>query len=177
MKDGDFTIQFVGYDILIEGGKPALDSSGDLVACPMIKRFLNTKAWSTSIMTDAERMTTYNIYAREMADAYKNIEPLYHYCVALYHDNPNQHKVKASSLRVLYISRRGHVGGEKQILDFARWGNIPPVGVTTASWMKLACLSAGTPTQQEWASMCGLTTLRIHGKDLAAQLPQAWLEK
>jgi hypothetical protein len=75
-------------------------------------------------------------------------------------------------LRDIYIKMYGEVGTEEQILN-----NVPepePFLDGGSDYTELARVHAGDFTLEEYSCMCGITTLEMHGRDLACMLPSSW---
>jgi hypothetical protein len=169
---GDDYLEFVGVRALIIDGKPAFTSDGELVAAPPIKRFLQEKAWSTIECTDAEYHGTMARYACVKAEGYRGVAPMYAFCRAMYQDHRKHdcRKVSAAYIKDFEMS----TGAEFDIdasLTFPQ-----PQCADADMWRRWATATAGEATVLEWATMCGLDTLEMHGKDLAVSVPQAWLK-
>jgi hypothetical protein len=171
LPQGDDYLEFVGIRALISDGKPTFTADGDLVAAPPIKRFLQEKAWSTIDCTDAEFHGTMARYACEMAKGFRGVGPLYAFCRAMYDDHRRHDcsRVSAAYVKDLEMSTGAEFDAEASLI-------FPPPQVgDEALWKRWATASAGKATDAEWAAMCGVTTLEMHGKDLAVFVPRVWL--
>lgn len=172
---GDACIQFVGYTALLKGGA-VVKEGANVVMFPEIKRILQDKPWSSTDIPDDEYYPSVAIYATCMANEFRHFGPMHAFFTAMRTD----HIAKGGSvrrnnamLRDIYIKMHGDVGTEEQVLN-----NVPdlePFLDGSAAYQDLARVHAGDFTATEYASMCGVTTLEMHGRDLACFFPQAWL--
>ena len=169
---GDGYVRFVGYETLIIDSQIVFDG-GEIVMTPEVKRFLNTKSWTTTDVTPQELKTCIRIYAATLAEGFKRVEPIHAFLRAIYDDNSGGVTVKAEKVREYIL---------------AKTGELPEAGATISSvvpfpdfeggdpekWKRLLRASAGHFCDREWAEMCHVGTINVHGADLAACVPAAW---
>lgn len=172
---GDACIQFVGYTALLRDGKIVRDRE-NVVMFPEIKRILQDKPWSSTDIPDEEYHPSVAVYATCMANEFRYFGPMHAFFSAMRADHiAKGGSVRRSNamLRDIYIKMYGDVGTEEQVLS-----NVPEIqpfldGVS--AYQDLARVHAGDFSAEEYAAMCGLTTLEMHGRDLACFIPRAWL--
>jgi len=172
---GDDCVQFVGYTALVRDGTVVTDGN-NVVMFPEIKRILQDKAWSSAEIPDAEYHATVAIYATYMANEFSRFAPMHAFFAAMRADHMSKGgKVTRSNamLRDIYIKEHGDVGTDEQVI-----GSIPdmaPFLDGSPAYRDLARVHAGDFTDEEYSAMCGLTTLEMHGMDLASFLPKSWV--
>lgn len=175
-NDGYDCIQFVGYTALLRDGKVVLEGA-NVVMFPEIKRILQDKPWSSTDLPDEEFHPSVAVYATCMANEFKYFAPMYAFFAAMRKDHlARGGKVRRNNgiLRDVYIKMYGGVGTDEQVLS-----NVPdlePLLDGSQAYQELARVHAGPFSKEEYASMCGLTTIELHGRDLACLLPRSWLE-
>jgi hypothetical protein len=168
---GDDYLEFVGMRALMENGKPVFGSDHELIAAPPIKRFFKEKSWMTAVMEDGEYHGTLARYAMQIAEHFRNVAPMYRFAQAMFNDHiaHDCNRVSESFKRDYFFTTGvDHVDGDKLRL-------VPFEGSDERVWRRWTEASAGVATECEWASMCGLMSLKLHGLDLRVYLPRAWL--
>jgi len=180
-KTGDDFVSFVGFHALTHNGRVMLVGPEEhVVMCPEVKRVLKTKDWTTCSIPDADLKASLAIYAADMMTLFHHVEPMYRFFAAMLADNrpaagPTiKYGGKANDLiRGVYLRKHGDIGTAKQIeemevavSEFLDGGKV---------YRRLLDVCAGPSTEEEWACACGVTTLAMHGDDLAAFMPGSWL--
>jgi hypothetical protein len=164
-------LEFVGVRALFNHGVPVIDKGsvdGRLLAAPPITRLLTTKMWEDLRLSDEEVETTRRMYALRLAQDYRSLPPMYAFAKAMYNDNPGKGELnQAAKIRMEY--RYGELMEDDGTFPEPEVGN-------QDQWKMWASVTAGKFTNLEWATMCGLTTLKQHGFDLATYVPKSWLQ-
>jgi len=174
-NDGDACIQFVGYTALLRGGEVAKEGA-NVVMFPEIKRILQDKPWSSTDIPDEEYHPSVAVYATCMANEYRYFGPMHAFFSAMRADHiakGGQVRRNNAMLRDIYIKMHGDVGTDEQVLSHVP--EIEPFLDGSQLYSDLARVHAGDFSAEEYAAMCGVTTLEMHGRDLACYFPQAWL--
>lgn len=172
---GDDCIQFVGYTALLRDGKAVMEGA-NVVMFPEIKRILQDKPWSSTNLSEEEYHPSVAVYATCMANEFKHLAPMHAFFTAMRADHiaaGGSVRRNNAMLRDIYVKMFGDVGTEEQVLN-----NVPelePLLDGSVAYQDLARVHAGEFTKEEYAAMCGVTTLEMHGRDLACLFPQAWL--
>jgi hypothetical protein len=82
-------------------------------------------------------------------------------------------------LKELYLKRHGTLGDEDQLEEYKKVllcdGAAPCISDESGLYEMLLNSSAGESTTLERAVMCGLTTLELHGEELAGFMLASWL--
>lgn len=173
---GSDCIQFVGYTALLRDGNIVMEGA-NVVMFPEIKRILQDKPWSSTELPPEEFHPSVAVYATCMANEFKYFAPMHAFFTAMRSDHlakGGQVRRSNGMLKDLYIKMHGEVGTEEQILN-----NVPdlePLLDGSQAYQELARVHAGEYTKEEYACMCGVMTLDMHGRDLACFFPRAWLE-
>jgi len=168
----DGYIRFVGYEALICDGELEYDG-GEVVMTPEVARALNTKSWTTTDCTPQELKTCIRIYAAQLASGFKRVEPVHAFLNAVFDDNKGGVDVKAEKVREHILAMTGElpeagasVSSHVQMPGFE--------GGDCEKWKRLLRVSAGQFSDREWAEMCHVGTVRMHGADLAVCVPLKW---
>jgi len=170
------SIKFVGYTALVKDNKLVRDGE-NVVMFPEIKRILKDKAWATTIIEEKAYWPTVAIYATVMMNAFRHFTPMYTFFEAMRNDA----KAKGgrltetnAMLRDCYLREHGDLGTDLQVLSFCPE---PEALIDGGSdFYTLAAVHAGPFTEEDAASMAGLTTLEYNGRDLACFVPPSWLD-
>jgi len=147
------------------------------LSCFRTSSIIRDKPWASSDIADDEYNASVAIYATGMANEFRRLPPMYAFFNAMRTDYMNKGgRIKRANamLRDIYIKMYGDVGTEEQVLS-----NIPDIESVldgNDDYSALARVHAGDFTIEEYSAMCGLTTLEMHGRDLACFMPQAWRE-
>ena len=173
--EGAACINFVGYTALIDNGNVIIQGA-NVVMFPEVRRVLHEKAWTSTDIPDVEFHPSVAVYATTMMNSFRHFEPMYRFFLAMRTD----HIAKGGKCRRVngllkdnYIRAHGEVGTDEEILSFVpEPSEFLEGGI---AYFTLATVHAGFFTAEEYAAMTGLTTLEVHGKDLACLLPKAWL--
>jgi hypothetical protein len=174
-KKGYACIQFVGYTCLLHDGE-VVNECSNVVMFPEIPRILKTKNWSSTEIPDAEYHPSVAVYATTMMIEFCRFEPMYRFFAAMRAD----HLAKGGKVRQVngmlkdnYLRAHGEIGTDEEILsyvpepcEFLEGGK---------NYKMLARVHAGECSAEEYAAMCGITTLDVHGLDLSCFVPPAWL--
>jgi hypothetical protein len=169
---GDTYVRFVGYEALLCDSKVEYDG-GNIVMTPEVKRFLTTKSWTTTDVTPQELKTCIRIFAATLGEGFKHVEPMHAFLQAVYDDNAGGIDVSAEKVREYVLAVSGHLPDAGMTVSRA----IPMPGFECGDpdkWKRLLRVSAGDFTDAEWATMCHIGTVRVHGADLALSVPAAW---
>ena len=170
--EGDCYMRFVGYEALLHDSEVVYDG-GNMVMTPETKRFLTTKSWTTTMVTPQELKTCIRIFAATLAEGYKHVEPMHAFLQAMYDDNAGGVDVSAEKVREYVLATTGALpdAGTK----VGRAVAMPAFeGADPDKWKRLLRVSAGEFTDREWADMCHIGTVRMHGADLATCVPATW---
>jgi hypothetical protein len=172
-------VRFIGIDILIHEGK-ALSRSGSVICMPEIVRILTTKSWTTSSLRGEQLSATVRVYACVMAEQFKHFLPMHAFFSALYASHETQSRtVDLVACRQMFITANGYVPSDSEILAFHKRildDGLPAyVGGHDDEYNELARVAAGDFSNDEYSTMCSLTTLTMHGSDLATYIPRSWL--
>jgi len=180
---GTGALTFVGRQVFIKDGKACYE--GDrLVTTPEISRFCKSKSWSTSVFgsTDEEKLC-FRLYAASMAKDFAHHEPMYRLCAAIYEANEGgsanlgRLSVQATdNLRDVTFRNFGHFDTSEAILNGDVVDALPPFVGGGEIWREYSEHAAGEFTNLEWATMCGLRSAAMHGKDLATFVPASWVQ-
>lgn len=174
-NEGYACILFVGYTALLRDGSVVMEGA-NVVMFPEIKRILQDKPWSSTDIPDEEYHPSVAVYATCMANEYRYFAPMHAFFAAMRSDHiakGGQVRRNNAMLRDIYIKMYGDVGTDEQVLS-----NVPdmePFLDGSKAYQELARVHAGNYSAEEYAAMCGVTTLEMHGRDLACFFPQAWL--
>ena len=174
---GDACVQFVGYTALLRDGK-IVRQGDNVVMFPEIKRILRDKPWSSTDIPDTEFHPTVAVYATCMANEFRQFAPMHAFFTAMRNDHiarGGEVRRNNGMLRDIYIKMHGEVGTDEQVLT-----NVPePEEFLDGgkSYYDLARVHAGDFTAEEISGMCGITTMELHGRDLACMVPASWLKK
>lgn len=169
---GDTYMRFVGYEALIEDNHVVYDG-GEMVMTPEVRRLVNTKSWSTTDVTPRELKTCIRIYASTLAEGFKRVEPMHSFLQAVYDDNKGGIDVKAEKVREYYLAMTGELPEAGTVMT--RSVQMPEFeGADPDKWKRLLRVSAGDFTDREWADMCHIGTIRMHGADLRTCVPASW---
>ncbi|APG78124.1 RNA-dependent RNA polymerase [Beihai weivirus-like virus 20] len=164
----------VGYDILIKDGVAVRD--GDkLVACPEMRRLLNTKQWTTTNVTPEELKTCNRIFAATLAADFTRVEPMYSFLRSMYDSNPGGKTVTDEKVREHFLMMTGELPahGSSLLSDIA-FPEFDGAG-NDVEWKALARVSCGDFTDLEWATACAQPLHDRHGADLATGMPASWV--
>jgi hypothetical protein len=170
-------VQFVGYTALLLDGK-IVRQGDNVVMFPEIKRILRDKPWSSTDIPDSEFHPTVAVYATVMANEFRQFAPMHAFFTAMRNDHlarGGEVRRNNGMLRDIYIKMHGDVGTDEQVLM-----NVPePEEFLDGGkcYYELARVHAGDYTAEEIAGMCGITTIELHGRDLACFFPATWLRK
>lgn len=169
---GDSYVRFVGYEALICDSKLVYDGA-EIVMTPETKRFLKTKSDTTTAVTPQELKTCIRIFAATLAEGYKRVEPMHSFLQAMYDDNEGGLDVSGEAVREYYLSTHGvlpeaglKVSASIPMPDFE--------GGDASKWKRLLRVAAGDFDDREWATMCHVGTMQMHGEDLATCVPASW---
>lgn len=175
--DGYAAVTFVGYECLLKDGKPVIDQ-GELVCTPELKRFLKTKMWTTMQGTEEEIRQSTNIYAKSMAQEFRHLQPLYAFCAAMAADTEGDCSEKGNAFRNtardLYLRDHGELAPTEVMNRYASRLQMPESAFSD-EYKHLARLTGGSFSSEEWASMCAITTLKMHGDEARNLIPASWL--
>jgi len=169
---GDTYLRFVGYEVLLCDSEVMYDG-GMMVMTPETKRFLNTKSWSSTNVTPQELKTCIRIFAASLAEGFKRVEPMHAFMQAMYDDNAGGVDVSAETVREYVLATTGYLPDPDMVIARA----VPMPGFECGDpslWKRLLRVSAGDFTDREWADMCHIGSMRVHGADLATSVPAAW---
>ena len=172
---GDACVTFVGYTALLRNGR-IVKHGTNVVMFPEIKRILRDKPWTTTDIPDCEFYPTVAVYATCMANEFRNFLPMHAFFTAMREDHlarGGEVRTNNAMLRDLYVKMHGEVGTDAQVLS-----HVPDAEEFLdggKDYYDLAKVHAGDYTPAEVSSMCGLTTLEMHGRDLACLVPPSWL--
>jgi len=169
---GDGYVRFVGYEALLHDSVVVYDG-GQIVMTPETTRFLRTKSWTTTDVTPQELKTCIRIFAATLADGFKHVEPMHAFLQAMYDDNSGGIDVSAEKVREYFLAVSGDLPTAGTVMS--RAVPMPPFECGDPSkWKRLLRVSAGEFTDREWAEMCHVGTVRMHGADLATCVPASW---
>jgi len=172
--DGDDYVRFVGYEALLHDSEVEYDG-GDVVMTPETARFLKTKSWTTTAVTPGELKTCIRLFAANLAEGFKRVEPMHALLTAMYNDNRGGIDIDAQKMREYHLA----VYGELPEAGLKISANVPMPefeGGDSSKWKRLLRCTAGEFTDAEWATMCHIGTVNVHGADLATSVPASWLE-
>jgi len=173
-NEGYACIQFVGYTCLLYNGQVVMQGA-NAVMFPEIKRVIQDKPWSSTDIPDEEFHPSVAVYATCMMNEFRYFAPMHAFFAAMRADHiAKGGSVRRSNgmLRDIYVKMYGEVGTEEQVLS-----NVPepePFLDGGNDFWELARVHAGDFTLEEYSCACGITTLEMHGRDLACMLPQSW---
>ncbi|APG78087.1 RNA-dependent RNA polymerase [Beihai weivirus-like virus 17] len=170
--EGDTYLRFVGYEVLLCDSDVVYDG-GNIVMTPEVKRLIKTKSWSATDVTPQELKTCIRIFAATLAEGFKHVEPMHAFLQALYDDNAGGVDVCAEKVREYVLAVSGHLPDADMKVSRA----VPMPGFECgdpSKWKRLLRVSAGDFTDREWADMCHIGTVRMHGADLATCVPASW---
>jgi hypothetical protein len=169
---GDAYVRFVGYEALISDNKVVYDGA-ELVMTPETKRFLNTKAWTSTCVTPQELKTCIRIFAATLAEGFKRVEPMHAFLQAMFDDNSGGVDVAGEKVREYFLSAHGVLPDASTVMKANV--RLPEFeGGDASKWKRLLRASAGDFSDAEWATMCHIGTMQQHGADLATSVPAAW---
>ena len=169
---GDSYVRFVGYEALL-GDSEVVYDGGDMVMTPEVSRFLTTKSWTTTDVTPQELKTCIRIFAATLAQGFKHVEPMHAFLQAMYNDNAGGIDVSAEKVREYVLAVSGNLPDAGLVVSRA----VPMPGFEggdASKWKRLLRTSAGEFTDAEWATMCHIGTVNMHGADLATCVPATW---
>jgi hypothetical protein len=179
-NEGTNFLRFVGWDMLVRDGQVVFEGTGqnaEPVMFPEVKRLLTTKQWTTFQGTDEEMAECQRVYACVMAEAFKYCEPMHAFMSSMHRDSLERRRSVVDDTRMidLHLLATGEMPnrectGLSQVELPGGEG-----GARDHNWRELCRVTAGEFSAQEWAGMCGLTTLRLHGADLATIVPRSWV--
>lgn len=176
---GDATSQFVGYNLLVRDNKFVVGGDGEFVMLPRIKEVLCSKQWSMSTISPEARDACVRVYAAAMGAEFARLEPMHAFFRALWNDTTKPTTLRSSELdeaRGCYLRLKGSMPTQEELVAFAlEDSDFAELSVTTPDHRLLAEMTTGVASDEEWAAMCGLTTLKVHGEDLRAFVPAAWV--
>jgi len=169
---GDGYVRFVGYEALIHDSRLVYDGN-TMVMTPEVRRLLNTKSWTTTDVTPQELKTCIRIYAASLAEGFKHVEPMHAFLQAVYDDNKGGIDVKAEKVREYILAMSGEL--PEAGLNVSCSVQMPVFeGADPDKWKRLLRVSAGDFNDREWAEMCHIGTVNVHGADLATCVPASW---
>jgi len=183
-KELQACVTFVGYEVLLHEGKAVTLPDG-IVMLPETKRILTTKSWSCTKLEGEAFKSCVAIYAAGMCEEYKHVPSMHAFFAAMVNDNKNttltcKRLVKVDTLVELHLKRKGAMGSEEELAEFAvevlSEGVSACVEDTTGYYRQLLHESAGPASDLELAVMASLTTLDLHGEELAGFVPVTWLQ-
>jgi len=169
---GDTYLRFVGYEALLHDGKAVYDG-GTMVMTPEVSRFLTTKSWTTTDVTPQELKTCIRVFAATLGEGFKHVEPMHAFLQAMYDDNAGGIDISAEKVREYVLAVSGHLPDAGMTVSRA----IAMPGFECGDpdkWKRLLRVSAGDFTDAEWATMCHIGTVNVHGADLALSVPASW---
>lgn len=174
-NDGDEHLRFVGYDILLVNGKAPM-SEGEVICCPEIRRILTTKQWTTMFGTPEQIKGSMRLYAASMAEEFVDFGPMHAFFRAMHDDSAHCKDFDIRNFRNAYCTATGSMGDDKAVADWLSKLSVPAFrGSNEELYERLAIVSAGPASPVELAEMSSLTTLQMHGSDLAAFVPKGWV--
>lgn len=169
---GDAYVRFVGYEALIHDSKIVYDGA-EMVMTPEARRLLNTKSWTTTAVTPAELKTCIRVYAASLADGFKRVEPMYAFLNAVFDSNKGGVDVDAQKVKEYLLAVEGEMPEHGRTVNCPI--DMPPFeGGDADKWKRLLRRTAGDFDEREWAQMCHIGTIDIHGEDLATSVPAEW---
>jgi hypothetical protein len=169
---GDDYARFVGYEALLCDGEVVYDG-GEVVMTPETKRFLKTKSWTTTSVTPNELRTCTRLFAANLAEGFKHVEPMHAILRAIYDDNAGGIDIDAQKMREYYLAVHGELPDAG--MKLAANVKMPEFeGGDPTKWKRLLRCTAGDFTDREWAEMCHVGTVDVHGADLATSVPASW---
>jgi len=169
---GDTYVRFVGYEALISDCRVVYDGA-EVVMTPETGRFLKTKADTTTTVTPQELKTCIRIFAANLAEGYKRVEPMHAFMQAMYDDNGGGVDVSGEAVREHYLATYGVLPDAGMKIA----ANVPmPAfeGGDVLKWKRLLRVAAGDFTEREWSTMCHIGSMQVHGADLATSVPATW---
>jgi hypothetical protein len=170
--EGDSYVRFVGFEALLCNSKIEYDG-GEIVMTPETKRLLQTKSWTTTSVTPQELKTCIRIYAASLADGFKHVEPMHAFLRAVFEDNAGGVDVKAETVREYVLAVSGVL--PEADMKISRNVELPGFeGADPVKWKRLLTVSAGEFNDREWATMCHIGSVNVHGADLAISVPASW---
>ena len=173
-NNGYACVQFVGYTCLLRDGKVVIQGA-NVVMFPEIRRIIQDKPWSSTDIPNSEYHPSVAVYATCMMNEFRYFAPMHAFFAAMRADHLAKGGCVRHSngmLRDIYIKMYGEVGTVEQVLS-----NVPepePFLDGGRDYMELARVHAGDYTLEEYSCACGITTLEMHGRDLACMLPRSW---
>jgi hypothetical protein len=170
---GDDYARFVGYEALLCNGECVYDGA-QVVMTPETKRFLKTKSWTTTQVTPGELRTCIRLFAAELGKGFSRVEPMHAFLSAMFNDNPGGCDIDAGVMKEYYLAVHGEVPEANTKLS-ARVEMPEFEGGDSSKWKRLLRCTAGDFTNAEWATMCHIGTVDVHGADLATSIPAKWL--
>ena len=191
-RQGFDYIEFIGERALTHDGQPVfvgdagrlhrsqdvskleiIDATVRLVSAPPIRRLLLDKSWITSDMPDEEVGPTTYLYALRLMSAFNMCAPMYAFANAMRmdHEASRGGKINDKALRELQYA----AGVDPKDGNPWRELEIPNLDDSAgAIWRTWCEVTAGQCDDLEYAVMCGLTTLNLHGRDLTNLIPASW---
>jgi hypothetical protein len=124
-------------------------------------------------VTPQELKTCIRVFAATLAEGFKSVEPMHAFMQAMYDDNAGGVDVSAEKVREYVLATSGHLPDADMKVARA----VPMPGFECgdpAKWKRLMRVCAGDFTDREWADMCHIGTVRVHGADLATSVPASW---
>lgn len=163
----------VGYDILLHNNA-AVYQGDELVACPEMKRLLNTKQWTTTAVTPEQRKTCTRIFAATLGREFARCEPFWAFCKGVYDANQGGAAVTDEMVREQFLALYGELPthGSRTLNDMP----FPDFeGVKPDEWQALARVTCGEFTDAEWAAASAVPDVNVHGLDLRTHYPASWI--
>jgi hypothetical protein len=170
---GDDYARFVGYEALLCDGEAVWDGA-EVVMTPETKRFLKTKSRTTTSVTPGELKTCIRLFAADLGEGFKRVEPMHAFLTAMYNDNPGGVTIDAQKMKEYYLAVHGEVPDAN--IKLSANVKMPEFeGGDSSKWKRLLRCAAGEFTDAEWATMCHIGTVNVHGADLSTSVPASWL--
>jgi hypothetical protein len=92
---------------------------------------------------------------------------------AIYDDNVGGIDIDAQKMREYYLAVHGELPDAG--MKLAANVKMPEFeGGDPTKWKRLLRCTAGDFTDREWAEMCHVGTVNVHGADLATSVPASW---
>jgi hypothetical protein len=118
-----------------------------------------------------------------MAEGFVNVPPMHAFYAAMYNDHWPRGREEVRPLtyesnKEMLIQKLGRVPTPEEadkLLKQMKEDDFPNCQDVSIWYTHLARVSAGDFTNSEWTMMCALTSLEMHGADLAALLPRSWV--
>lgn len=177
---------FVGWHALTHDG--LFVNEGGFIMCPEIKRNLQTKDFRTSVFQNNKDYLE-AIDAATMAECFKEVGPMYQFWRAQFeesaarakcHDITKVTNTDIQSMKGVMMRLEG-VDGEFTRARLNKMINTlmvcEPKLDREDRYRDLCRLAAGPFTDDEWACMSGMTSVKgNHGADNAMMIPASWLK-